>query len=60
MERVAVLLVAGHLAVGGLTVLEGHRRGERLAVAVVGGALFPVAWAVWYVRDVRGQGRRRA
>ena len=34
-----------------LTWLGQRRRGSRPAVALVAGAFFPVAWAVWYVAD---------
>lgn len=39
-----------------LTVLGQRRRGSGLASAVLAGAFFPVAWAVWYVADERPYG----
>jgi hypothetical protein len=45
----ALLAVALPLAV--LTALGAHERGLSIALSAVAGALFPVTWTVWYVRD---------
>jgi hypothetical protein len=50
----AIVVVLGIGAVLGLMVLTmvgGHRRGERRIVAVLRGLIFPVAWIAWYVED---------
>ncbi len=35
------------------TCLGSRRRGNSYRVALISGLCFPVAWAVWYVRDER-------
>jgi hypothetical protein len=47
----AVVPVALALPLCLLTVLGGHRRGAGLPAAVLGGVVFPITWAIWYVRD---------
>jgi hypothetical protein len=48
----AVLTFAALLAVpAALTFVGHHKRGNGIASAVVAAIFFPVAWAVWYVRD---------
>ena len=46
-----VLVLVGVLAV--LTFVGQRHRGRGVALAIVAGALFPITWAVWYVRDER-------
>ena len=52
MATIVVVLAIG--AVVGLVVLTmigGHRRGQRWIVAVLRGLIFPVTWIAWYVED---------
>ncbi|QBJ95782.1 hypothetical protein ERC79_07255 [Rhodococcus sp. ABRD24] len=54
----AVLLGVGIAVVtwlpfAGLTSLGARRRGQVRTLAVLSGALFPVTWVVWYLRDER-------
>jgi hypothetical protein len=50
---IAVLLVAAAalVALASLTAIGERRRGGRLAVAVITGVFFPLAWIAWYARD---------
>jgi hypothetical protein len=49
---VAVLvLVAAVLGLAGLTAIGERRRGGRVAVVVVAGLFFPLAWIAWYAHD---------
>lgn len=41
------------VALGSLTAVGQRRRGGRLAVVVIAGLFFPVAWIGWYARDER-------
>lgn len=45
------VLAASYLALAALTGLGQRRRGGGWPVTVLGGATFPVAWVVWYLRD---------
>ncbi len=52
MELLLVLLAAALVLVPATLTFVGMRtRGHRAAAAVIGGAAFPVTWAVWYVVD---------
>jgi hypothetical protein len=46
---VAVLVVP----LGALTASGALRRGYAVPLAIAAGALYPITWAVWYVRDER-------
>lgn len=52
-------LAAPLLAVVALTVVGGRRRGAGWLLAVLSGVLFPLTWAVWYVRDEHPLSRYR-
>ncbi|WP_017936414.1 hypothetical protein [Nocardioides sp. Iso805N] len=49
MVVVGVIVLALVSAPMILTAVGARRRGDRLAL--VAGLFFPVAWAIWYVRD---------
>lgn len=49
-----------YFTIATLTVVGGCRRGEAGWVAALGGAMFLVAWVVWYVRDVLRPAHRRS
>jgi hypothetical protein len=51
----ALLLVAAAVALPlpVLTAMGARQRGVGLPLAVLAGLVFPVTWAVWYVRDER-------
>lgn len=57
---VVVIGVAALAAVMGLTAVGARRRGRGPAVAVLAGVLFPITWAVWYLRDERPYEREHA
>jgi hypothetical protein len=46
-----VALAAVALPLCALTALGARRRGASVPVAILGGAVFPLTWAIWYVRD---------
>lgn len=48
---VLLIVVAGLVALATLTAIGERRRGGRLAVAVIAGLFFPLAWIAWYARD---------
>ncbi len=50
---ISAVLVAAALvvALGALTALGQRRRGGGLALAVLAGLFFPVAWITWYAHD---------
>ena len=48
---VVVLAIGAVVGLTVLTILGGHRRGERWIVAVLRGLIFPVTWIAWYVED---------
>jgi hypothetical protein len=48
---VIVAILAAALALGVLTGVGSQRRHPGLVRAGLSAAFFPVAWAVWYVRD---------
>ena len=52
-EVAAAALVMGAilLALMGLTASGEHRRGRGVALSFAAGLLFPITWAIWYLRD---------
>lgn len=54
------VLAAPVVAVAVLTGVGSRRRGAPWPLAAVSGALFPVTWVVWYVRDEHPLSRYRA
>lgn len=55
-----VVLGAVALALGLLTAVGSHARGQNPGLALVTGLFFPVTWTVWYFRDERPYGRPSA
>ena len=51
------LMAAAPLALIVLTAVGAHKRGMQWPLASLVGAVFPVTWAVWYVRDDSHQTR---
>ena len=45
------------LTIMSFTSVGAHRRGSGIALSVLAGICFPVAWAVWYLRDEHPYGR---
>ncbi len=54
-EVAAAALIVGSalLTVMGLTAIGERRRGAGIALTVAAAVAFPIAWAVWYLRDER-------
>ncbi len=48
---VGLALVCLVLALPVLTAVGARRRGAGVVASVVTGVFFPIAWAVWYLRD---------
>jgi hypothetical protein len=48
---VALAVVA--LPLCALTAVGARRRGAGVAMAILGGLVFPLTWAIWYLRDER-------
>lgn len=45
------VVVLPMVVLGVITAVAARRRGIGLALAVLSGLVFPVTWAIWYVRD---------
>jgi hypothetical protein len=48
---VVALLALGFLALASLTGVGARERGAGVWLAILEGLVFPLTWAVWYVRD---------
>ncbi|HET7532984.1 MAG TPA: hypothetical protein VFJ83_07550 [Nocardioidaceae bacterium] len=60
LASVVGLLAVALLGLAVLTALGSMRRGARLSAAALSGLFFPVAWVLWYLRDVHPYAGRRS
>lgn len=53
VAALALVMGAALLTLMGLTATGERRRGHGLVLVVLAGAVFPLTWVVWYLRDER-------